>query len=397
MYRLYRMSTRRRRRPKPQTGQNGQTSPNGPSTISVSNGGTQNRAFSEEQGTYPRSRRRAPATAETPMHQEQLSKPPRPGHLDSRRTDTNPSAPSEINNIQGDPPPKYGNIDSPQGQNYLGSKAKPSIPVHELDTRRLENQPNTSYKHLPLGGNAQSYEPEKVTRSEQHRTMPDITKAHTDLNDKSYQALGKRQDEHTYTTPTNVNQRDRYELPKDRRERHNLKSDSRLGPPSQSRQYNGDRKTSQPSDRQFPHLSDKQTEQHSGNRNTSHPTHPSDKNTSYHPDRQISHPSNRDTSHTSHPPNTSYPSDRQTSHPSTNTNKDAQYLREPRPSYPSTNDGRSGPGYHAYNPSPGRGAPPRQPEYESSSSRQGNRDYRPTNDYRGVNLGKPGGTRQSQI
>ncbi|XP_033747336.1 basic salivary proline-rich protein 1-like [Pecten maximus] len=361
MYRLYRMSTRRRRRPKPQTGQDGQTSPNGPSTIQVPNGGTQNRAFSDDQGNYPRSRRRTPRTTETPMTEEQLSKPPRPGHLVPRRTDKNPT-PSSEGTVQGNPPPKYGKLDPPQSQSYKDST--PSAPPLELNTFRLENQSNTNYKHLPQSGGAQGY---------------DNTKPYISHNDKQYEALGKRQDEHPYTTPQNGNQRDRYGMQRDRGDREKLPSESRLGPPAKPHQYGGESKTSHPLDghiqqppsRNLPYQSDKQTSK-PPNRYTSQPPHSSDKNTAHQQDRQTSHPPNRDTSYPSQPTNrnTSYPSDRHTSHSSDkqaayqNVNNDTQYRREPRPTYPPTNEGRGGPGYPTYSSTPERGGASRQPQYK---------------------------------
>ncbi|OWF44298.1 hypothetical protein KP79_PYT15832 [Mizuhopecten yessoensis] len=389
MYRLYRMSTRRRRRPKPQAGQNGQTSNDGPSTITMSNGGTQNRGFSEGPGSNPRSRRRSPGTAETPMHKEQLAKPPRPGQRDPRKTGSAP-AHSVEGPVKADQTSKYGQLNPPQVQSYQGQRSTVELtapPAIELDSRKLEKQSYNNYSNLPIDGNAQRHEPEKRQNIHQHKTHSDEIKPYSGHSDKPYQALGKRQDEHPYTVPKGLNARDRYNMPRDNGEKQKLNSESRLGPPSRPHQHNGENKTSyspdgralHPPDRNASYQPDSQTPHHP-NRDMSQPLHPSDRNTSYPSDR-----------HTSHPP------DKQTSHPVGKTNRDTSNWRDPPPSYPSKNEGRGGPGYAPYSSTPGRGAPSRQPEYKDTPIRQGERDYRQKNDNRGVYLGNPDGSRQSQI
>lgn len=375
MYRLYRMSTRRRRRPKPPTAQDGQTT-DGPSTIPLPNGGTENRAFRDDQGNYPRSRRRAPKTSETPMHEEQLSKPPKPGHSGPRGPDRNHTPPRD-EPIKGNPPPKYGQFGSPQTDQ--GSVATPSAPVLELDTRRLDNSPNTNYQHLSPTGGGQGYDPKK-------RYLP---------SDKQYQALGKRHDEHPYTAPQNTNQSDKYGRPRDSGHKDRLPSDSRLGPQGHSRQYVSESRTSHPPDGHIQSSRDKYQSDRQiplpSNKYSSQPSSHSSRNNTYQQDLQKS--SNRDASYPPQPPDrsTSYPADRQAAYQ--NVTNDNPYKREPRPSYPP--DGRGDPGYPPYSSTPGRGAPTQRPEYKDTPIRHG--DYKKPKDNLGVNLGTPGGSRQSQI
>lgn len=262
MYRLYRLSTRRRRGPKLVRGAEGQATTNGASTISVPNGGTDNHAFREEQRTYPRSRRRAPGAVDTPMHEEQLAHPPRPGNPDPHPTEFKPPANQGDAGVRGSRPSQPDH-QYQSNHNSDGRRPYPTVPVQELDPGKLEIRHSTyDYSQQPLEEQEIRHKPgqEPETRNNMYQPRSPVEKSQPPYSDrrgdKQYEALGRRRDEHPYATRSHVTS------DRDRTDGHDNRV-QRLLPPSQSRGYEAERRTDRqtlpPSDGQLSRPSERLT------------------------------------------------------------------------------------------------------------------------------------------